>query len=269
MKSSKQVCVRDRLLKKEHFVSYYGMPLITRGQVKGVLELFHRSTLTVDQEWLNFIESLAGHAAVVIENSELVDNLKRSQDELMKAYDATIEGWARALELRDAETEGHSRRVVGLTLQIARAMGIPEEDMVNIRRGTILHDIGKMGIPDSILLKPGKLTPRERKLMEQHPVHAYNMLYPIVFLRPALDIPYCHHEKWNGTGYPRGLKETEIPLSARIFAVVDVWDALCSDRPYRKGWPKEKVLHYIQDNAGTHFDPNVVEVFLRMMGGSE
>ncbi len=281
--ASKHRCVRAKLLKKEAFVTYYGIPMIAQGRVKGVLELFHRSAMTFDQEWLNFVEALVGHAAMVIDNTELVDSLRRSkealqrskeqlqqsQEELMKAYDATIEGWARALELRDAETEGHSRRVTDMTVKLAQAMGVGEEQMIHIRRGTILHDIGKMGIPDHILLKPGMLTDQERAIMQQHPLHAYRMLQPIAFLRPALDIPYCHHERWDGSGYPRGLKGEEIPLMARIFAVIDVWDALRSDRPYRKGWTEERVQAYIRQNAGTQFDPQVVEAFLTMLTQEE
>jgi PAS domain S-box-containing protein len=281
--ASKQRCVRANLLKKEAFVTYYGIPMIAQGKVKGVLELFHRSPMTFDQEWLNFIEALVGHAAVVIDNTELVDSLKRSkealqqskeqlqqsQEELIHAYDATIEGWARALELRDAETEGHSRRVIDMTMKLARAMGLSKEQLIHIRRGTILHDIGKMGIPDHILLKPGALTDQERAIMQRHPVYAYRMLAPIIFLRPALDIPYCHHERWDGSGYPQGSKGEEIPLTARIFAVVDVWDALRSDRPYRKGWSDKRVQEYIHKNAGTQFDPQVVAAFLNMVTQDE
>ena len=242
------------------------MPLIAKGQVVGVLELFHREPLDPDPEWLDFLETLAGQAAIAIDNAELFDNLHRANVELTLAYETTLEGWARALELRDYETEGHSQRVTELTVRIARAMGLSEAQLVHVRRGALLHDIGKMGVPDSILLKPGKLTDEEWEIMRQHPVYAYEMLSPITYLKPALDIPYCHHEKWDGTGYPRGLKGERIPLPARIFAVVDVWDALLSDRPYRKAWSEEKVLEHIQEQAGKHFDPAVVETFLKLMG---
>ncbi|HZP83498.1 MAG TPA: HD domain-containing phosphohydrolase, partial [Chthonomonadaceae bacterium] len=171
---------------------------------------------------------------------ELNARLTRSHEELAQAYDATIEGWSRALELRDRETEGHTKRVTEMTLRLAKALNLPEAERVHIRRGALLHDIGKMGIPDGILLKPDKLTPVEWEFMQRHTEYAYEMLAPIPFLRPALDIPYCHHEKWDGTGYPRGLKGEEIPLAARLFAMVDVWDALCSDRPYREGWAPER-----------------------------
>jgi HD-GYP domain-containing protein (c-di-GMP phosphodiesterase class II) len=167
------------------------------------------------------------------------------------------------MDLRDKETEGHTQRVTEMTLRIARELGIKDEALVHIRRGALLHDMGKMGIPDNVLLKPGTLTDEEWKIMKLHPVYAYDMLYPIDYLRPALDIPYCHHEKWDGTGYPRGLKGKEIPLAARIFAVVDVWDALCSDRPYRPAWPIENVVEHVRSLSGTHFDPEIIEVFLK------
>jgi putative two-component system response regulator len=189
--------------------------------------------------------------------------LERVNAELIAAYDATILGWSRAMDLRDRETEGHSQRVAERTLLIARAMGFNEQRIVHVRRGALLHDIGKLGIPDSILHKPGKLNSEEWAVMQQHPTLGYKMLKDIEYLYPALDIPYCHHEKWDGTGYPRGLKEEEIPLEARIFAIVDVWDALTSDRPYRKAWSKEDAFAYIQAQSGKHFDPRIVELFFK------
>jgi putative nucleotidyltransferase with HDIG domain len=196
---------------------------------------------------------------------QMAETLQERDAELTLAYDTTLEGWARALELRDLETEGHTQRVTELAIRLARAMGVPEAELVHVRRGALLHDIGKMGIPDSILLKPGKLTDEEWQIMRRHPVYAFEMLLPICYLRPALDIPYCHHEKWDGSGYPRGLKGEEIPLAARIFAVADVWDALRSHRPYRKAWSDEKALKYICEQAGKHFDPRVMEAFLQML----
>jgi putative two-component system response regulator len=187
--------------------------------------------------------------------------LEQANEELVAAYDATILGWSRAMDLRDRETEGHSQRVAEHTVLIARTMGIDEQELVHVRRGALLHDMGKLGIPDSILHKPGKLTPEEWVVMHQHPTLGNNMLKDIEYLHPALDIPYCHHEKWDGTGYPRGLKEEEIPLAARIFAIVDVWDALTSDRPYRDAWSKEDAAAYIREQAGKHFEPRVVEMF--------
>jgi PAS domain S-box-containing protein len=258
------VFTRASLLAGEGFVAYYCAPLMAKGQIKGVLEIFHRSPVNPDPDWLAFLETLAGQAAIAIDSAELFDGLQRSNTELSIAYDATIEGWSRALDLRDKETEGHTERVTEMTLKLARSAGISEEDLVPIRRGALLHDIGKMAIPDSILLKPGPLDEREWEIMRQHPTQAFQLLSPIIYLRLALDIPYCHHEKWNGTGYPRGLKGDVIPLAARLFAVVDVWDALRSDRPYRAGWPEEKVIEHIQAGSGTHFDPHAVELFLRV-----
>lgn len=190
-------------------------------------------------------------------------------DELVHAYDATIEGWSRALDLRDKETEGHSQRVTELTLRLACALGLPPERLQAVRRGALLHDIGKMGVPDGILLKPGPLTDDEWVIMRRHPTSAHELLSPITFLHPALDIPYCHHEKWDGTGYPQGLAGEQIPLAARIFAVVDVWDAMCSDRPYRAGWPPARVCEHVRTLSGTHFDPQVVDAFLGLMAGEE
>jgi len=246
----------------EEFVAYYGVPLIARGQVQGVLELFHRTQLTPDQEWFDFLETLAGQAAIAIDNADLFDSLQRTHNELILAYDATIEGWARALELRDADTEGHTRRVTDLTLALAQQMGFRDTELVHLRRGAILHDIGKLAIPDKILLKPGPLTDAEWSIMRRHPVYAAQLITPIPFLRPALEIPLYHHEKWDGTGYPYGLKAEGIPLAARIFAVIDVWDALCSERPYHRAWPVAEVYAHIRDQAGSHFDPQVVAAFL-------
>lgn len=250
--------------RKEGFVFYHAEPLIAKGQVKGVLELFQRASLSPDAEWHDFVNALANQAAVAIENANLVRDLQSASLEIAQAYDSTLEGWARALELKDAETTGHSLRVVELTLQLAKRLGLTEEKVAHLRRGALLHDIGKMAIPDSILQKPGTLSEEEWAIMHQHPKFAFDMLAPVSFLRPALDIPHYHHEKWDGSGYPDGLQGKQIPLSARIFAVVDVWDALCSDRPYRKAWPEEKVFDYIQEQSGIHFDPQVVEAFLEM-----
>jgi PAS domain S-box-containing protein/putative nucleotidyltransferase with HDIG domain len=256
-----------RHFQTEGFVTYGGLPLIAKGEVKGVLEIFHRSPLALDAEWLEFLNALAAQAAIAIDNAGLFSNLQRSNADLALAYDATIEGWSRALDLRDKETEGHTQRVTELTLKLARALRLSESELVHIRRGALLHDIGKMGVPDGILLKAGPLTDEEWVIMRQHPQFAYEMLAPIAYLRPALDIPYCHHEKWDGLGYPRGLREETIPLAARLFAVIDVWDALRSDRPYRQGWPEEKVREHIRSLAGKHFDPQAVEAFLRLEAG--
>lgn len=190
--------------------------------------------------------------------------LEEANRALREAYDTTLEGWGRVLDLRDGETEGHSQRVAHMTVRLALELGIKGEELLQIRRGALLHDIGKIAIPDRILLKPDKLTSEEWEPMRQHPVYAYETLFSIPYLRPALDIPYCHHERWDGSGYPRGLREEKIPVAARIFAVVDVWDALTSDRPYRKAWPEQKVIEYLHSQSGKKFDPRVVEAFFHL-----
>jgi len=257
--------IRKSIINEEGFVSYYGVPLIAKGQLLGVLEVFKRTPMEEDEEWEEYLETLAGQIAIALDNARLLESLERANRELFEAYDKTLEGWAYALDLRDRETEGHSQRVTELTVRIAKEMGVKDEELVHIRRGALLHDIGKMGIPDSILLKPDKLTDEEWEIMKKHPVYAYQMLSRIEYLRPALDIPYCHHEKWDGTGYSRGLKGEEIPLPARIFAVADVFDALTSDRPYRKAWTKESAIEYIKNESGKHFDPRVIEAFLKVI----
>jgi HD-GYP domain-containing protein (c-di-GMP phosphodiesterase class II) len=219
-----------------------------------------------DQEWVDFLEGLASQAAIAIDNAMLFADLNQSNTELRRAYDATLEGWARALELRDIETQGHSERVTEIAERLARKFGIVGRELVNVRRGSLLHDIGKMGVADSILHKPGKLTEEELEIMRRHPRYAYEMLSRVDHLRPALDIPYCHHERWDGSGYPRGLRGEEIPLAARIFAIVDVWDALRSERPYREAWSDEKALAHIQNERGKHFDPAVVDAFVDLIG---
>jgi PAS domain S-box-containing protein len=256
---------RAPLLTEEGFISYFAAPLMAKGQVKGVLEIFNRAPLEPDSEWLEFLDTLAVQAAIAIDNAALFEGLQRSNLELAMAYDATIEGWSRALDLRDRETEGHTIRVTDMTLRLARMMGVGEEELVHMRRGALLHDIGKMGIPDNILLKPGPLTDDEWVVMRRHPEYAYELLSLVNYLRPSLLIPYCHHEKWDGSGYPRGLREEAIPLAARLFAVVDVWDALRSDRPYRKPWAEEKVRGYLMEQAGKHFDPQILSSFIKML----
>jgi PAS domain S-box-containing protein len=253
---------RTGLLGGEDFVSYYAAPLIAKGQVKGVLEVFHRAPLAPQDEWLDFLEALSGQAALAIDNAELFSHLQTANQELRLAYDATIEGWSNALDLRDHETEGHSRRVTAMTLRLARQLGLPDATLVHLHRGALLHDIGKLGVPDGILLKPGPLTPDEWQQMRRHPELAYQLLSPIAFLRPALEIPLYHHEKWDGTGYPHQLKGEAIPLSARIFAVVDVYDALRSHRPYRPAWSAGTAAAHLRAEAGRHFEPRLVDVFL-------
>jgi PAS domain S-box-containing protein len=256
---------RTPVFENEGFIAYAVVPLMAKGHITGVLEVLHRSPLVLDTEWLNFLEALASQAAIAIDNAELFNDMQRSAIELTVAYDATLEGWARALDLRNRATERHTERVAEMTMRLARSMGISEQELVHIRRGALLHDIGKIAIPDSILLKPGPLTDEEWKLIYRHPQDAFDMLQPIAYLRPALDIPYGHHEKWDGTGYPRSLRGEQIPLAARIFAVADVWDAMTDElRPYRKPMSKEEVREHIRGLAGSHLDPKVVEAFLKM-----
>jgi len=198
----------DNILLKTHlagedFACYFGVPLIVKGQVKGVLEVFHRTALEPDEEWFDFLKTLAGQAAIAVEITTLFESLQSSNSELFLAYDATIVGWSYALDLRDKETEGHTQRVTELTVKLGRAFGMSEADLVQVRWGALLHDIGKMGVPDGILLKPGPLTDEEWVAMKKHPSFSYEMLSPIRYLRLALEIPYCHHEKWDGSGYPR------------------------------------------------------------------
>jgi PAS domain S-box-containing protein len=264
LRTNEEEFKRLPLIAGEGFVAYYAVPLVARGQVKGVLDVLHRSPLKIDDEWMNFFNSLAAQAAIAIDNAALFSELQRSNADLILAYDTTIEGWARALELRDQETEGHTTRATEMTLRLALAMGMSDTELVHVRRGALLHDIGKMSIPDSILLKNGPLSEDEWQIMRRHPVHAFEVLFPISYLRPALDIPYCHHERWDGTGYPRGLKGEQIPLAARIFALADIWDALTSERRYHPAWPENQIREYIRSLAGTQFDPRVVEAFLNM-----
>lgn len=225
------------------------------------------SVRTFSEHQLELARTLAYQIALAVANAHLYQSMKRSNEELRRAYDATLEGWARALELRDKETEGHSRRVTDLTVELAQKMGVPVSELLHLRRGVLLHDIGKMGVADHILRKTGPLEEAEWLEMRRHPQYAYDLIYPIAYLRPALDIPYCHHERWDGTGYPRGLHGGQIPLAARIFAVVDVWDALLHDRPYRPAWTLERTLAHLRAESGRHFDPAVVAAFLEMVEG--
>ena len=248
------------------FSEYCAIPLSAKGDSLGVLEVYIKDNPNKDDNWFDFLIALAGQASIAINNYNLFHNLKRMNRELISTYDATIEGWSRALDLRDNETEGHSLRVAEMTCRLAIALKVPDEDIINIRRGALLHDIGKLGIPDSILLKPGKLTQEEFEIMKRHAQYGFDLLSPIRYLQSAIPIPYCHHERWDGTGYPQGLKGEQIPLSARIFAIVDVWDALANDRPYRKKWPYKKVIETLRSLSGTQFDPKVVDAFMELVG---
>jgi putative nucleotidyltransferase with HDIG domain len=262
--------VNRKLIERLSVRSILGVPLLNEEKAVGALMIVDRQNAQRFSE--NDMETaivLGSYAAVAIEKAELVEGLQHTNLELTLAYDTTLEGWAHALELRDQETLGHTRRVTEMTLKLARALGVSESEFVHLRRGAMLHDIGKMGIPDDVLLKPGPLTEEEWVIMRRHTEYAKDMLSEIEFLDPALDIPYLHHEKWDGSGYPCGLKGEEIPLAARIFAVADVWDALRSDRPYRAAWPDEKALAYVRAEAGSYFDPRIVEAFLGIVEGEE
>jgi len=256
---------RSPHFQNEGFITYYGTPLIAKGRVLGVLELFHRSLLHPDKDWLDFLGMIAGQSAIAIDNAMMFKDLQRTNLELSLAYDATIEGLSRALDLRDRETEEHTQRVTDLTVKLAMYLRVDHAELVHIRRGAILHDIGKVGIPDRILFKPGPLADDEWKIMRRHPGIAVDLLSRVSYLAPALDIPHWHHEKWDGTGYPDQLSGEEIPFAARMFALVDVYDALTSDRPYRSAWSKKDTIQYIQSHSGRHFDPKLVPEFLNLV----
>ncbi len=248
------------LLGVERFVKYISTPMIIKGQIKGVLEVYNKSEFEPSHEWISFLEALAQQATIALDNSQNFSELQKSQAVLLQAYDDTLMGWANFLDLRDKETEGHTVRVLERTMKAAQRLGVRDEDKEHLRRGVLLHDIGKVGVPDHILNKPGPLTDEEWVIMKKHPDYAYQMLSPIGFLKPALDVPYCHHEKWDGTGYPRGLKGKEIPFTARIFTVFDVYDAITSDRIYSKARTKEEALTYLRENVGIIFDPDIIDV---------
>lgn len=250
-------------------VSILYFPLLLKGDAIGVFIV--GTTKNIRYFSNNDIElcyALSNQVSLAIANSRLYQEAQQAAVDLSYAYDATLEGWSRVLDMRDHGTDEHTQRVTNMTIDLARRMGISGSELNHVRRGALLHDIGKMAIPDAILHKPDKLSDGEREIMKTHPEKACQILSPIDYLTPALEIPYCHHEKWDGTGYPRGLKGEEIPLIARIFAVVDVFDALISDRPYRKAWKKEEALAYIRDQSGKHFFPYAVRKFLEMMKDS-
>ncbi len=246
----------------------FGKPLFTIGMMEDITsrKIAEEKEVIAQQELQDLLNKADQSRQVLlslIEDQKIAEKkLKTLATDLMVAYDSTLEGWSHALELKEQETAGHSRRVVDLTLTIAKKLGVSGDDLVQIERGALLHDIGKMGIPDNILLKPGPLTEEEWVIMKRHPVYAYNLLSKIEFLKPALDIPYSHHERWDGSGYPQALAGKDIPLAARIFTVIDIWDALSSDRPYRKAWKREDILAYIRDISGKQLDPEIVELFL-------
>ena len=244
------------------------VPMVSRGRVIGLVQAHSyrpaRFRMTTDTALLSLV---ANTAAVAIQNAQLTRSLEQSHLDLNQTYEATIDGWTRALELRDFTTERHSSRVIDLTVEMGKRLGLSHPELVRLRRGAQLHDVGKIGIPDAILLKPGPLDEGEWQVMRRHPVYAYELLSPIPHFYDLLDIPYCHHEKWDGSGYPRRLRGEEIPLGARIFAVVDVWDALNSNRPYRSAWQPHQVVDYLRYQSNRHFQAEVVEAFLDLIGG--
>jgi PAS domain S-box-containing protein len=253
------------LMKQEGFRGYCAVPLIAKGQLKGVIEVFDRRPFTVDSEWVEFLESLAGQAAISIDNASMLETIQKTNMEMTVALDATLEGWSHAIEMRNKDMPGHTKRIADLTQRLALEMGMDYRELIHIRRGALLHDVGTLMVPERIIHKAGSLTPREQKIIAQHPSYSLDMLSPIGFLRPALEIPYCHHEKWDGTGYPRGLKEDEIPIAARIFAVADVWEALTHDTPFRKAWNQQDALNHIVEQEGRQFDPHVVAAFIKLI----
>src|SRR5258706_3185612 len=248
-----------------HLLSILCAPLKLKDDLIGVIYVDNRVRSGLFQKSDHaLISAFANQAAVAIDNARLFDDLQASNEELETAYQATLEGWVRALDLRDKETEGHTQRVTTLTQRLAKTLGLDGDAYMHLTRGALLHDIREMAIPDGILLKPGDLSPEERALVQRHPIYAHEMLSPIKFLLPALDIPYCHHEKWDGSGYPRGLKGTDIPVAARIFTVADVWDALVSDRPYRKGLKPVDIRKHMAEQSNIHFEPRIVEALLSL-----
>ena len=256
---------RSVIFEDEKFVAYYATPLVAKGEIKGVLEVFNRNTLLPDTEWHFFLEILARQLANVIQEAEMFRELQRYRFELSLAYDAMIEKWVQSYEEKIFEPQGHTSRVAELTLHVARAMGFNESDLVGIRRGAYLHDVGKIYLPESILGNPGPLSAYERLEIRKHPVYAYELLSTTDVLREVLDIPYCHHENWDGSGYPRGLSGEQIPMAARIFAVVENWDILRVDRPYRKAWPDEQIKSYLREQAGRKFDQYIVRKVFELL----
>jgi hypothetical protein len=258
-------CIRAMLAGGDRFRACYASPLIVRGQVKGVLEVLHHEPLAVDSAWLDLLSALAAQAAVAMDNASLYEELQRYNLDLTAAYESTLEGWARALELCERETEGHVRRVTDLAVKLARRMGISEEELPRIRRGALVHDIGKLAVPDHILFKTEPLTDEEWQVVRRHTEFGRDMLMTASSLRDIVEIPYSHHEWWDGSGYPLGLRAERIPLSARIFSVVDAWDALRSSRRYRKAWSDQHARQLLEEMAGTQFDPRVVQAFFAML----
>ncbi len=249
----------------EKFVTYFGVPLLVKGRMVGVLEIFNRSEMDPDDDWIDLLKLVAGLAGTAIDLQNLTNDLERSRQEIAAAFDGVIRGWAAALELRGIESEGHAERTTELARRLAVKMGLTGSELEDILRGVLLHDIGKMGIPDDVLLKGSVLNEAERKLIGRHPGDAYELLKSVGALKTALDIPLYHHERWDGKGYPYQIKGEEIPFPARMFAIVDVWDAMLSNRPYRAAYSREEALQHIKQQSGKHFDPAVVKAFLSLL----
>lgn len=259
---------RSPLFRRERFITYWGVPLMAKGRVLGVLEMFHRSLFTPDADLRNFLVTAAGQAAIAVDSARMFSELQKSNIELSLAYDTAIEGLSRALDLREKETKEHTARVAGITVDLAAHLGVEQSALVHIRRGAVLHDVGKLAIPDQILFKPGPLASEEWEIMRRHPDIAVELLSPVGYLEPALEIPHWHHEKWDGTGYPDGLDGENIPFAARLFALADVYDALLSKRPFRSAWSKEDTIRYMESESGKHFDPRILPEFLDLVRGS-
>ncbi len=252
-------------IRDPQFIGYAVAPLVTQHKHIGVVEVFSRGEITWNREYIQFFEALTRQTAIAIDKVNLVLNLQKSNIELIKSYEETLEGWSRALDMRDHETENHTQRVTALTVKMGQKLGLSAEQLNHLRRGALLHDIGKLAVPDQILLKEGDLSADEWEIMRRHPVTARNLIEPIAFLSPAIIIPYFHHEKWDGSGYPQGLAGGEIPIEARIFAIVDVWDALTNDRPYRKALSPQAAAAHLISQSGYHFDPQIVISFLKLL----
>jgi response regulator RpfG family c-di-GMP phosphodiesterase/putative methionine-R-sulfoxide reductase with GAF domain len=251
-------------LKSEGFVSYVGVPLLAKSKVNGVLEIYNRTGIQQEREWFDFLEAFAHQASIAINNAKLFDDLQRLNVEISLSYDNTIESWARTLEIRDPSSSGHAQRVMNMCVSMASTLGLDADSISQIRRGALLHDIGMLGLPETILFKPGELTTAEWEVVRQHPKIAFDLLAPLANWRQAVDISYCHHERWDGSGYPQGLKNQSIPLAARICSLVDVFDTLLMERSFRPAWNKAQATQYIRDGAGSQFDPDLVRIFLAM-----
>jgi response regulator RpfG family c-di-GMP phosphodiesterase len=251
-------------LRAEGFISYHAVPLFFDSEFKGIIDVYNRKHMVCGEEWFQFFELLALLSASVITKANLISSLKTSNLQLVSSFDDTLSGLAALLDLRAREPKGHAERVSQAMLSLAREMGVPEESLVHMWRGAMVHDLGKIAVPDSILLKTGPLNEEDWRVMKNHPIHILETLWPIEYLRPALDIPCYHHERWNGSGYPHGLVGEQIPLAARIFAVIEAWDIMRCDRPFRAGWQEDKVRAYIAKQSGSAYDPNVVDAFQRL-----